>query len=153
MEFVDVLRNTEVFGGLNEDELRMVAALCGREHHEAGTCISCQGEAVNKLYVVEDGLVQFQIEIGRGRSWSVDSSGKGDCFGWASLLAPLHPWASNAICVERSSFVTIESVDLHKLFRAQCRIGYAVMMGIAGLIARRLDNTRMQLAHLAERAQ
>ena len=151
MEFVDVLGKTEIFGKLSENEIGKVAALCSRESYEAGTHLSRQGEEIRKIYVVEEGLVQFQIEIAAGRPWSVDSSAKGNCFGWAALLDPPHPWASTARCVEPTTLVTVDAAKLRDLCGAESHIGYAVMLGIAGLISRRLENTRIQLAQLAEK--
>ena len=151
MDFKEVLQKTEVFGGLSEKELGTVVTLCDRESYEAGTQLSRQGQEIGKVYVVEKGLVQFQIEVGPGRFWSVDSSGKRDCFGWAALLNPPHPWASFARCVEPTTLVTVDAIQLRDLCMAEPGIGHIVMLGIAGLISHRLDNTRIQLAHVAEK--
>ena len=149
MDYADVLRNTEVFQDLTLDELRLVAALCGRESYDVDTQLSREGEEVKKLYVVEEGHVQFQIETGAGRLWSVDSSSKGECFGWAALLEPPHTWASGARCVEPTTLVTVDAAGLRELCRSYPHIGFVVMSGIGRLISRRLDNTRRQLAHVA----
>ncbi len=151
MDLREVLRKTEVFGRLSEEELGAVTVLCDKESYEAGTQLSRQGQEIGKVYVVEEGLVQFQIEVGPGRSWSVDSSRKGDCFGWAALLNPPHTWASSARCAEPTTLVTVDASRLRDLCSAEPHIGHIVMLGIAGLISHRLDNTRIQLAHVAEK--
>ena len=149
MDYADVLRNTEVFQGLTDDELRLVAALCGRESCGADTQLSREGDKVEKLYVVEEGHVQFRIATGAGRLWTVASSSQGECFGWKALLGPPHTWASSARCVEPTTVTTVDGAGLRELCRSYPHIGFVVMSGIARLISRRLDNTRRQLAHVA----
>ena len=151
MDYVDVLRNTEVFQSLTDDELHLVAALCDRESHPAGTQLSQQGDEVSKVYIVEEGRVHFQIQIGGGRLWSVDSSSRGECFGWAALLDPPYRWASGARCVEPTALVRVDAPGLRALCRSHLHIGFKVMSGIARLISRRLDHTRRQVASVADR--
>lgn len=151
MSFVEVLRDTEVFKRLTEDRLRRVAALCARSTYEAGAMVARQGDEVRKLYIVEEGMVQFQIEIGPGRSWSVDSSGRGECFGWAGLIDPPLPWASTGRCAEDTILTEVDIGGLKKLCESEYYIGYAVMLGVATLVANRLQHTRIQVVHLAEK--
>jgi CRP-like cAMP-binding protein len=151
MSFVSVLRNTEVFRRLSDEELGKMVRLCTRQSYEAGTQLSQQGKEIRNLYVVEEGLVQFHIEIGPGRSWAVDSSGKDECFGWAALLEPPHTWASSARCVEGTTLVVVGGTKLRELCQREPHIGYAVMLGTAQVLRQRLNHARVQVVHLAER--
>ena len=152
MDYADVLRNTDIFQELAEDELRLVSVLCARESYDTEAQLSREGDEIGKLYVVEEGRVLFQIETGWGRLWSVDSCSRGECFGWAALLEPAHTWASAARCVEPTRLITIDAAGVRELCRSYPHIGFVVMSGIARLTSRRLDNTRRQLAQAADQA-
>ena len=40
----------------------------------AGLVLSQQGDRIDRLYVVQEGLVQFRFQVGPNKFWSVDSS-------------------------------------------------------------------------------
>lgn len=150
LTFADLIPDAEVFEGLSPDELRMIARLCSREVYGAGEQISTEGEEVTKLYVVEEGRVQFSIKTDKGNLVPVDTSSKGECFGWAALLGPPHVWASSARAIELTTVVTVDASGLRALCRSYPHIGFVVMSGIGRLIANRLAHTRHQVANLTD---
>jgi CRP-like cAMP-binding protein len=149
-DILDVLNETDLFDDLTEDELAKVAALCEREFYPAGTVISRQGEPIGKLYVVIKGLVQFHLQVGPDRFWAVDSSPKGSCFGWATLLGPPYTWASEARCTEPTHLMVIDGSGLRALCQSHSHIGFVVMLGIGRVVTKRLENSRQQVATLAD---
>ena len=150
-DVAEVLRGTEVFNGLTDDELGMVLDLCEVESHPAGAVISRQGDPIDRLYVVAEGLVQFHIQVGPNRFWGVDSSIEGACFGWATLLGPPYIWASEARCTEPTTLLAVQGSGLRALCQSYPRIGFVVMLGIGRVVTRRLQASRQQVAMLAER--
>jgi CRP-like cAMP-binding protein len=147
----ETLRETEVFRGLTNDELDLVADLCSPEFHPAGLTLSQQGDDIDKLYVVQEGLVQFRFQIGATRYWSVDSSSEGECFGWAALLGPPYTWASEARCAEHTTLLTVDAARLRALCQSYPRIGFVVMSGIGRVVTQRLEKSRQQVAMLADK--
>lgn len=147
----EILGETEVFRGLTNDELDLVADLCSREFHPAGLTLSRQGDNIDKLYVVQEGLVQFRFQVGTTRYWSVDSSSAGDCFGWAALLGPPYTWASEARCAEHTTLVTVDAAGLRTLCQSYPRIGFVAMSGIGRVVTQRLEKSRQQVATLADK--
>jgi CRP-like cAMP-binding protein len=145
----DVLRHAEVLRGLTDDEIEMLERLCTQESHPAGARLSTQGDEIHKLYVVEHGMVHFQIHIPGDGAWSVDSSTGGDCFGWASLFGPPYRWASSAVCVQPTRLTAIEGAGLRALCHSYPHIGFVMMAGIGRVVTYRLEKVRQQVATLA----
>jgi CRP-like cAMP-binding protein len=80
-EWVVVLEQVPLFGGLSKRHLRRVAALAVARRFEAGTAIIRAGEPGDAFYVILDGTAEV-----RPRSGRATKLGPGDYFGEMALL-------------------------------------------------------------------
>jgi CRP-like cAMP-binding protein len=73
----------------------------------------------------------------------------GHAFGWSAFEEPnLH--TMNALIADPTTLITFKGDQLKELMEQDCRLGYAIMKGLARLLASRMNQARMLL--ISERA-
>lgn len=145
----EILKGMDLFEFLRLDELKDIAALAKIEEFNSGDYVFKEGDKAEKIYLVLEGRVSVEIEIGPSKRVGIYTETKGKMFGYPALIKP-HVFTTYARCLERVKLVTIRAEDLiEKVFKADCRRGYLVMNKLAELIALKLKATRMQLLSVA----
>ncbi|MCL4458402.1 MAG: cyclic nucleotide-binding domain-containing protein [Chloroflexi bacterium] len=143
----EILRKTDVFVGLTDEQLESVAAIAQEEVYEPGAIIFSEHDIAKNLYIVEDGRVAVQIPVDKHRRATIHTVTNGLTFGWSALVEP-YRFTASARCVEPSRVITIDGAELGKLFEGDCRMGFIVMSRIAMIISGRLRDTMLQLISL-----
>ena len=144
---LEVLRKSEMFEGLTDEELIAIARMGREETYEAGACIVVENETAKSLYVVREGRIAILIDIGRGRQTVVDMVVKGGSFSWSAMVPP-HRLTGTAKAVEQSKVIAIPSEELRELCKNNCSMCYTIMEKLATIISVRLKDTRLQLVSL-----
>lgn len=144
---LDALRESEVFEGLGDDELAIVAEMARQETYEPGAGILAENEEAKNLYIVLQGRVAILIDVGQGKQIVVDTVTKNGSFGWSAMVPP-YVYTASAKCSERTKVVAVPGSGLRDLCRANCRTCYSIMERLATVISARLKDTRLQLISL-----
>ena len=145
----EILKGMNLFEFLKLEELKDIAALARIEEFSSGDFIFKEGDKAEKIYLVLEGRVTVEIEIGPNKRVAVYTETKGKMFGYHSLVKP-HSFSTYARCLDKVKLVTIRADELiEKVFKADCRRGYLVMNKLAEIIGMKLKETRMQLLSLA----
>ncbi|MFA4905740.1 MAG: cyclic nucleotide-binding domain-containing protein [Candidatus Margulisiibacteriota bacterium] len=144
----EMLKAMNLFEFLKLDELKDIAALAKVEEFKGGDYIFKEGDKADNIYMVLEGRVAVEIEIGPNKKSAVYTETKGKMFGYPSLVKP-HIFSTYAKCLDQVKLITIRADELiDKVFKADCRRGYLVMNKLAEIIAMKLKETRMQLLFL-----
>lgn len=144
---MDLLRSSEVFDGLSDDELATVALMSTERAFAAGEEIFGEGQIAANLFIVAEGRVQIVIDIGRGRQTVVDTVTRDGSFGWSALVPPF-TYTGAAKCSEPTRVVAVPGEELRALCMENCRICHTIMERLASIISARLKDTRLQLISL-----
>ncbi len=144
MEIVEVLKKSEVFHDLSDEQLRIVEKLCSEQKFEAGTVICKQDEKSDKLYVIENGLVGIILEHGPLAQRQMQTATDFDVFAWSAMIKP-YRYTATVKALKGTTTLAIVSSDLVKLCDSNHEIGYVVTFGIARVVAKRLHEAYMQL--------
>ena len=93
MVTIDTLRKAELFGGLSDDELRLIAEVAREERYEAGSVFHREGVELEALYFVRSGRVRVELDLDlkphlERSTFLVDRLRDGAAFGWSSLVEP-----------------------------------------------------------------
>ncbi len=142
-----LLQSFELFEGLNEDELKAVAALGHEENFDEGEVIFQEGTEARRVYLLLEGRVALRFRLPLkppSRETTIETISKGDAFGWSALVKP-HRLTASAICSEPTRCLAFEREDLIRLFQENNHIGYIVMEHLTAIIASRLRDVRLQL--------
>src|SRR4030042_956272 len=114
MDLIPSLKRCEVFVGLDDSDLKKIAALSSwrRNTYREGEFIFQENVVAKDFYILEEGEVRLVIEVYNELSKGVtqipvDVITKGDIFGWSSLVTP-HSLTMSAICVKPSSVLIVD---------------------------------------------
>src|SRR3990172_6905625 len=132
----DVLKKLDIFEGLTAPELKAVTEISEAARFPKGAMVFRENEEAKKLYVLLEGKVAIQFEVGRHLEAVVHTVMPGQAFGWSALVQP-YQFTASARCTEDSRLVTVDREGIRKLLELDCHIGFIVMEKLAGLVSGR----------------
>jgi CRP-like cAMP-binding protein len=152
MNLVPLLKRCELFIGLEGRDFQKIANLSSwqRNTYDAGDFIFRESAVAKEFYILEEGEISLVVASRKEGMKKlvqvpVDTVTKGDVFGWSALVAP-HSRNMSAICIKRSTVVTISGIELNKLMDCNHSLGYEVMKSLVRVIASRLRDMQGKLA-------
>lgn len=144
MEKVDVLKKSELFNRLEDKQIKEMAKLCTREVFEAGQILHKQDKFVDKIFVIEEGLVAIILEVGPMAQRQVQSASDYEIVGWSAVIDP-HIATATVKALEKTTVLAFKGEDLADLCFTKPEIGCRVSRGLARVIAKRLRQAYVQL--------
>ncbi|MBI5078838.1 cyclic nucleotide-binding domain-containing protein [Candidatus Saganbacteria bacterium] len=144
----EMLKGINLFEFLKLEELEDIAAISTIEEFNGGDYVYKEGDKAEKIYMVLEGRVAMETEIGPSRRATIYTETKGKMFGYPAMVKP-HIFSTYARCLDRAKIITIRADDLvEKVFKPDCRRGYLVMNKLGEIIAQKLKETMIQLLSL-----
>ena len=146
---IEDIKGYNLFAGLNEKELLVIAKLCNRETYEANTVLFDPDNTTSDILLLEGGNDSIQIEVpisSGGTKIVIHILSKGETFGWASL-SPVHIRTAQARTIEKATVIRIDSKQLTQLLEENNHMGYLVMRNLSGIISSRLSYTTVAFRH------
>jgi len=144
MGIEETLKRTEVFLGLDDNDLAKIAALpsCQEVSYAEGEFIIKAGDAARYLYVLKEGQVDVVMDVPPDSKEDtfkvvVDVITKGGFFGWSALVKP-HSYVMSAISSKPSIVAIINGAEIMALFDREYYIGYKVFESLSHIIGNRL---------------
>jgi len=138
---IDLLRSTELFSELSDDELdRVVANAVSRTLHR-GDVVFEEGAASEHLYVVEEGRIAIASKSIDGRESVFALMERGELFGEMGLLDGLGR-SAEARALETSQITEIPYVPVRAVFEENP----ALLWGVVELLTGRLRSMDTALA-------
>lgn len=150
-EEFSLLRNSEFFSGLSDEDLREIASRLNRRVYPPTTTIVREGAPADRMFIIKQGRVDIKKrESSLGIDLTLASLGEGACFGEMALLAEGPRTASVVTVMTTEVFVLIRedfawilkerpgiSLALNKIFahrieemNARSGIGVASLSGL-----------------------
>jgi CRP-like cAMP-binding protein len=148
MERLEVLRRSDIFHYLDEDELKLVEKMCTPEVFEAGTIICKQDREEHKIYVIEEGLVSILLELGPTDKRQIQAASNFESISWSATIPPFHSTAT-AKALERTKVLAFEGKELRDLIYTNPKLCAEIAGGVAYVIAQRLRAAFTQLMGVA----
>lgn len=154
MVSAEMLKDFQLFEGLDEGELVDIAKLCRQRSYTEHSVIFTAGGSATDIYLLKDGEVNIQIELViydlEARA-SVYTVRKGETFAWSALVPP-HKLTASARSQQKTEVITINGKDLMNILKKNDHIGYMVMQNLSKVISSRLAATMVTLRHQIQRA-
>ena len=145
MDIIKILERIDLFKGLSQDELSLVADLCEPRQYRADEIIFTEKSKGKEMYIVTKGRVRIELGIkGKTDCATVHRLGEGEIFGELVLVGEGRRSAT-VHCETDCEVLSIEQDGLLCLFEQNARIGYVIVMKLASLLAARLKKTNLQL--------
>ena len=144
MDKLEVVRKSELFNGLSDEQLSVVEKMCTAQVFEPGACICKQDTKQDTVYVIEDGLVAIILEVGPLSERQVQAASDFEVVGWSGLIEPFISTATVRV-VEKTKVLAFDARELRRLFRTEPEIGYKIGPAIGNVVAKRLRHAYTQL--------
>jgi CRP-like cAMP-binding protein len=141
----EILRRFPYLAGVSEDMLKQVAMISEEKTVRKGDVLFREGEDATHLYIIVEGEVDIQYELGDGTHQTVDTVVAGDFTLWTSLIKP-HTTHSIGMARTNLRLVAIDAPKLRDLMEADPLLGYRIMDAIATAVSHRLLGARLQVA-------
>ena len=147
----EILRHSNLFRGLSDDELDKLLPLCGEEFYETGTIIFIEGTPCNTINVVEFGKVALEMHLHITRAKedtaTITAVTQGGCLCFSGLIDPYILTATGR-ALEATKTISINTPELQRLFEENPKMGHKVMKNVAMISSLRLQYTRDTLANI-----
>jgi len=148
MERLEVLRRSDIFHYLDENELKAVEKMCTPEVFEAGTTICKQDREEGKIYVIEEGLVSILLELGPTDKRQIQAASNFECIGWSATIPPFNCTAT-AKALEKTKTLAFDGRELRNLIYTNPKLCAEIAGGVAYVISQRLRAAFTQLMGVA----
>ena len=127
------IRNVEIFQGLKDEELKIVAQFCQELQVPEKNALCEEGARADKLFILEEGTVSVRFQ--KGATFEIHGPGK--ILGW-SFLVPPNRYTASAVTVTPSRLLMIKSPDFYELVHKDSRLGLKIMDSLAQVVSGRL---------------
>ena len=144
MDVLEVMRKSDLFYGLNDEQLKLVEKMGTVCEFQPGAIICKQGTTLDKVYLIKDGLVGIVLELGPLSERQVQVAAKFQSFGWSAMIEP-YMSSGTAKAIEKTKALAFDRVELGDLCLTQPEIGCRICRAIACIVTRRLHNAYVQL--------
>ena len=120
-----------------------LAELARDAHFDRGHVIFREGDECSEFYLIVSGLVALEI-VAPGHLFRVQTLFAGDELGWSAMLGSSGK-QFQARALERTEALAFEAADLLAACRDDPAFGFVLMHRLLGVVAERLQATRVQL--------
>jgi CRP/FNR family cyclic AMP-dependent transcriptional regulator len=145
MVSIERLKEVGVFQGINDDELAMVGQSVVRiQEYHAGDAIFTENSESTRMYVVDSGRVNLDIEAVPDTRLQVASLTRNEVFGWEALVPP-YRYTTTAGAVADSRVIVLDGEVMRKLCETHPDICARVMERVVRIAADQLVATRQQM--------
>lgn len=146
---LDLLKQAQIFAGLDQEELEAVAEICSELSFKFGQRIFKEGERGNRLYIVQKGEVRISREVPGSGEEALTVLKPGACFGEMAVFDRSER-STDAYANVDCELVTITRADFEMLVDFNRDLAYKVLWAVVRLLCERLrvtnDNLRSFLA-------
>ena len=142
MNIREGLAGTWFFEGFEKAQLDALLRLAQEMVYPAGEEIVSEGDPAEAFYILLAGVISLKMSAKEHGELVLSTLRQtGEIFGWSALVEGGRSTAS-AESLEESYVLAFRKKDIEDLFTQDPRLGYRFMKRLAGLISRRLENTR-----------
>lgn len=134
-----------LFRGLDNDQLKRIAAVAREVSMENGQQICREGEEANSLYILKTGAVELMTTVENDVELPISVlRNPGDIFGSGILIAP-YTYNLTARCSGTGILLRIEGSALQKLMVEDRDLGCIIMTNLAEQFLTRLKESRQEI--------
>lgn len=142
------LRGLQLFSGLKEPAIELIARIAIEETHARGNKIFRHGEPGDKLYLILEGKVRISREVPGMGEEALAVLGPGQMFGEMALLDE-SPRSADANVHEQCVVLAIPKDGFDDLLFLNKDLAYEVLWSVVRMLARRLRETNDKLTFLS----
>lgn len=139
------LRLCHLFQDLNNDQLNQIMSTAKEMPMEKGQILFAEGAKAPAFQILMEGTVELTMSIEENFDLPITMiRSPGYCFGIAALIPP-YQYSLTAKCVEKGSYLSIETANLRGLIESDYELGCVIMRNLAQHFLERLQQTRKEV--------
>jgi CRP-like cAMP-binding protein len=147
-ERLEQLKSVQLFSGLKQPALELIARIASEETHARGSKIFRHGDPGEKLYLILEGKVRISREIPGMGEEALAVLGPGQVFGEMALLDE-SPRSADAIGHEKCRVLAVPRDGFDDLLFLNKELAYEVLWSIVKMLLGRLRETNDKLTFLS----
>jgi len=136
----DDVRRHPFLAGFEPRYVDVLARIARPARFGANHVVLEQGKESTQLYLITSGRVALEIS-GAGQPFRVDTLSAGDEFGWSWALG--NPGVYQVRTLEPVDALVLSASELSEQCEYDAAFGYALMRRLLGVVAERLQATRL----------
>jgi CRP/FNR family transcriptional regulator, cyclic AMP receptor protein len=140
----ELLRDVDVFGGMEDDQLELIAGCGSNAQFARDAYLFREGEDASVFFAIRRGAVALEIAAPARAPLVVETLHEGDVLGWSWLFPP-HRIRFDARALEEVHAISFDGACLRGKCEADHDFGYELMRRFAQLVLERLQATRLRL--------
>ena len=139
-----LLRNAQVFAGLDDEELAIVAEICSEQSFKFGQRIFNEGDPGNRLFIIAEGEVRVSRNVPGSGEEALAVLKPGACFGEMAVFDRSER-STDAIANVDCRLIMISRADFEMLMDFNRDLAYKVLWSVVRLLCERLRITNNNL--------
>jgi CRP-like cAMP-binding protein len=144
----DLLRETQLFAGLRDEQLAAITRLCRQVHCHSGQILLSEGDEISEVLVVLDGEVTVEVKLFQGfqlrpNAAAVEKVGADGVIGCCALLKDCANMTAR--CTQDTHIIAINAGELRGFLASHPDIGLIVLQNAFRMATDRLVAARQQL--------
>jgi CRP-like cAMP-binding protein len=144
MNKIEVLKRSDLFRELDDEQLALVAKMGTHQVLDAGTIVHRQGAVAELIHVIEEGLVGIILEVGPLAQRQVQAAGNFESYGFSAMIPP-YTFTATVRTLEKTKEITFNGRQLFDFCTAHPEVGFKIMQALARVITERLRQAYVQL--------
>ena len=145
IQHINLLRISELFSELTEDELCVLMPFCTDTVVVEDGMIFNEGREASHIYVLTEGKIALQKRIRspharHSRHTTITLCYPGETVGWSALVNPFK-YTLSAVAWESSRLIKINAATLRRAIEIYPALGYKVSTKLNEVMSRRLRHT------------
>jgi CRP/FNR family cyclic AMP-dependent transcriptional regulator len=141
----DAFKKIPWFSGLKDEHLNQIAAISFVRKFKSGERFFQEGDKQDYIYVLTEGRVALDMFVPHHGKLRFSTLEQWDVFGWSSVTPTIHQRTAGAVAVLDGEALATDAEKLRQACEKDHDLGYLVMRRLAGVVASRLMETRLQL--------
>jgi CRP/FNR family transcriptional regulator, cyclic AMP receptor protein len=139
-----LLAEAAVFGGMEPDQLSLIAGCAQNRVFEEGEYLMREGDDADAFYVIRTGQVAMEIFVPQRGPVVIETIDEGDLLGWSWLMPP-YRCHLDARAVDTVHTVAFDAVCLRGKADEDPALGYELLKRFIPVIVERLQATRVRI--------
>lgn len=144
MDIKKLLGEFELFKGLGEQELALIASKAVKMDVDENQEIFHEQSTESDLYILTEGRVQIVGALGKTDTATIHTILPGKLFGEFAFIDG-QPRSATALAIQKSTVFKIPSSAIYDIFEQNTKMGYITMRNLARILARRIRQTAHEL--------
>lgn len=141
------IKNFSLFTDLSESQLQKIAEVGELKTYKAREVIFKEYTQANCFFVLKNGHVAIDVEVGKGKKSIVSTITPGNLFGWSALVSP-YIWTATAVAVDPSEVFAFHGKRVNELFKEDPLMASLILKQILTVVSTRLRDSQLQLINL-----